>query len=62
MRGFDQQIANLIGNYMEKHKIRFQRGYVPIKFERIEEGSPEEGTPGRIMVMPRCITHNEASL
>lgn len=50
LRGFDQQIANLIGNYMEKHKIRFQRGYVPIKLERIEEGSPEKGTPGRIMV------------
>lgn len=39
-------MANLIGSYMEKHGIRFQRGYVPTKLERIEEGSP-----GRIKVM-----------
>jgi hypothetical protein len=39
-------MANLIGSYMEKHGIRFQRGYVPTKLERIEEG-----TPGRIKVM-----------
>ncbi|KZS14998.1 thioredoxin reductase 1, cytoplasmic isoform X1 [Daphnia magna] len=45
LRGFDQQIAELIGSYMAKHGIRFQRGYVPIKLERIEEGSP-----GRIKV------------
>lgn len=25
---------------MEGHGVRFQRGYVPIKVERIEEGSP----------------------
>jgi hypothetical protein len=40
LRGFDQQIADIIGSYMEGHGVRFQRGYVPIKVERIEEGSP----------------------
>nr|QWA14832.1 thioredoxin reductase [Diaphanosoma celebensis] len=40
LRGFDQQIAELIGGYMEKHGVQFKRGYVPTKIERIEEGSP----------------------
>ena len=40
LRGFDQQMAELIGSYMEKHGVHFKRGYVPIKIERIEEGSP----------------------
>ncbi|XP_046655246.1 thioredoxin reductase 1, cytoplasmic-like isoform X2 [Daphnia pulicaria] len=50
LRGFDQQMANLIGSYMEKHGIRFQHGYVPTKLERIEEASIEKGTPARIKV------------
>lgn len=42
---------------MENHGIRFQRGYVPTKLERIEEGSP-----GRIKVHDRHMHFNLKSL
>lgn len=40
LRGFDQQIAGLIGNYMENNGVRFVRGQVPVKVELIEQGTP----------------------
>lgn len=40
LRGFDQQCAEIIGDYMQKHKVKFIRGAVPTKIERIEEGTP----------------------
>jgi len=40
LRGFDQQIAELIGAHMENHGVRFMRGQVPTKIELIEQGSP----------------------
>uniref|UniRef100_A0A8B9P1N7 Thioredoxin reductase 1, cytoplasmic n=1 Tax=Apteryx owenii TaxID=8824 RepID=A0A8B9P1N7_APTOW len=45
LRGFDQDIANKIGEYMEEHGINFIKQFVPIKVEQIEEG-----TPGRLKV------------
>lgn len=40
LRGFDQQCAELIGEYMQKHKVKFIRRAVPTKIEQIEEGKP----------------------
>merc|ERR550534_2000081 len=40
LRGFDQQMAGKIGEYMEEHGINFIRECVPTKIEKIEEGSP----------------------
>jgi len=40
LRGFDQQIAEMIGEHMGDHKVRFLRGYVPVSVEKIEEGTP----------------------
>ena len=31
LRGFDQQCAELIGNYMGKHNVKFVKGAVPTK-------------------------------
>ena len=31
LRGFDQQIAEMIGKYMENHGVKFVRGCVPTK-------------------------------
>jgi len=46
LRGFDQEVAGMIGTYMEKQSgIRMMKKCVPIKFEKIEEG-----TPGKIKV------------
>jgi len=38
LRGFDQDIANKIGDYMEKHDVKFAREMVPSKFEKTESG------------------------
>ena len=40
LRGFDQQIAEKIGEYMETEGIDFIRPCVPTKIEQIEAGSP----------------------
>jgi thioredoxin reductase (NADPH) len=38
LRGFDQDSANKIGDFMEKHGTKFVRGKVPSKFEKTPEG------------------------
>jgi len=42
LRGFDQQMANLIGDYMEKHHVKFIRGAVPVEITKIKDGQPGE--------------------
>jgi len=38
LRGFDQQIANRIGNYMSNQGIRFIRESIPTKFTKSDSG------------------------
>ncbi|XP_075065408.1 thioredoxin reductase 1, cytoplasmic [Mixophyes fleayi] len=45
LRGFDQQMANKIGEHMEEHGVKFIKHFVPIKIEQMEAG-----TPGRLKV------------
>lgn len=40
LRGFDQQMAVKIGEYMEEHGVNMVRECVPTSMERIEEGAP----------------------
>lgn len=40
LRGFDQQMAEMIGTYMEKHGTHFLRKCVPTRIEKLEEGTP----------------------
>ncbi|XP_022778370.1 thioredoxin reductase 1, cytoplasmic-like, partial [Stylophora pistillata] len=42
LRGFDQQMAELIGNDMINHGIKIKRPAVPTKVELIEEGTPRK--------------------
>ena len=37
LRGFDQQMANKIGEYMEEHGVNMVRECVPESIEKIEE-------------------------
>ena len=46
LRGFDQQMAVKIGDYMEEHGVNMIRECVPSSIERIEEGAP-----GKVKVM-----------
>lgn len=49
LRGFDQQMANLIGDYMEKHGVKFTRGAVPTEIVKVK--APEPGVaPGEYIV------------
>jgi len=38
LRGFDQEIANMIAEYMERHGTRMLRKCTPVKFEKLESG------------------------
>ena len=42
LRGFDQQMANKIGEYMEEHGVNMVRECVPESIERIEEVGSEK--------------------
>lgn len=49
LRGFDQQMANIVGDYMEKHHIKFIRSAVPTEIVKVKE--PEAGkAPGEYIV------------
>ncbi|KAK4312844.1 hypothetical protein Pmani_015761 [Petrolisthes manimaculis] len=54
LRGFDQQIAEKIGTYMEQHGVKFIRGAVPTNIEKIEEG-----TPGKLRVTAKTTDGEE---
>lgn len=38
LRGFDQDIADMIGTYMQKHHVKFARGMTPSRFEKTPSG------------------------
>ncbi|XP_009977619.1 PREDICTED: thioredoxin reductase 1, cytoplasmic-like [Tauraco erythrolophus] len=40
LRGFDQEMAEKVGAYMETHGVKFIRKFVPIQVEQLEEGMP----------------------
>lgn len=52
LRGFDQQMAELVGAYMAKKGVKFLRPCVPYKIEKIRDG-----TPGLYRVTSRDCTH-----
>ncbi|XP_077987792.1 thioredoxin reductase 1, cytoplasmic-like [Glandiceps talaboti] len=40
LRGFDQDMANKIGDYMESHGVKFIKEHIPTKIVQLEEGQP----------------------
>ena len=40
LRGFDQECAERVGDYMKEEGIEFMRGFVPTKITQIEPGTP----------------------
>ncbi|XP_030400569.1 thioredoxin reductase 1, cytoplasmic isoform X2 [Gopherus evgoodei] len=54
LRGFDQEMANKIGEHMEEHGVKFVKEFVPIKVEQIEEG-----TPGKLKVIAQSTDGRE---
>ncbi|XP_042803503.1 thioredoxin reductase 1, cytoplasmic isoform X1 [Panthera tigris] len=54
LRGFDQDMANKIGEHMEEHGVKFIKQFIPIKVEQIEAG-----TPGRLRVVAQSTSGGE---
>ncbi|XP_071584703.1 thioredoxin reductase 1, cytoplasmic isoform X3 [Heliangelus exortis] len=54
LRGFDQDIANRIGEYMEEHGVTFIREFVPIEVKQVAEG-----TPGILKVIAKSTKENK---
>ncbi|XP_077328242.1 thioredoxin reductase 1, cytoplasmic [Lithobates pipiens] len=54
LRGFDQEMANKIGEHMEEHGVKFIKEYVPAKIEQIEVGAP-----GRLKVTSQSADGKE---
>lgn len=48
LRGFDQQMANIVGDYMEKHNMKFIRNAVPTEIVKVK--GPEDGKAGEYIV------------
>ncbi|KAF6039481.1 TXNRD1 [Bugula neritina] len=42
LRGFDQYCADLIGKYMENNGVKFIKGSVPTKIEKLKDGTDSE--------------------
>ncbi|XP_027624586.1 thioredoxin reductase 3 [Tupaia chinensis] len=40
LRGFDREMAEKVGAYMEQHGVRFLRKFVPLAIQQLEKGSP----------------------
>lgn len=40
LRGFDQEMAEKVGSYMEQHGVKFLRKFVPVMIQQLEKGSP----------------------
>jgi len=47
LRGFDQDVAEMIGGYMEKHGVKLDRGKVPSKFEKTADGKTRVFVDGK---------------
>jgi len=41
LRGFDQQLAEMIGDHMMGHGVKFIRPCVPTKIEKVSDGKPD---------------------
>ncbi|KAM6161527.1 thioredoxin reductase 3 isoform 2-T2 [Erethizon dorsatum] len=40
LRGFDQEMAEKVGSYMEQHGVKFLRKFTPVTVQQLEKGSP----------------------
>lgn len=57
LRGFDQDMANKIGEHMEEHGVKFIRQYVPIKV-----GADMGRCLASILMLPVMLKGNQVSL
>ncbi|CAI9577065.1 unnamed protein product [Staurois parvus] len=54
LRGFDQEMAEKAGTYMETHGVKFLKKFVPTSVEQLEPG-----TPGRLKVIAKSTESDQ---
>ncbi|XP_012514490.1 PREDICTED: thioredoxin reductase 3-like [Propithecus coquereli] len=54
LRGFDQEMAEKVGSYMEQHGVKFIRKFVPVMVQQLEAGSP-----GKLKVVAKSTEGSE---
>ncbi|XP_075218655.1 thioredoxin reductase 1, cytoplasmic-like isoform X2 [Lycorma delicatula] len=59
LRGFDQQIANMIGSHLESHGVKFIKGYVPSEITSVSEGEAGHDQSRRLKVKMINIDRSE---
>uniref|UniRef100_A0A8C9H1L3 Thioredoxin reductase 3 n=1 Tax=Piliocolobus tephrosceles TaxID=591936 RepID=A0A8C9H1L3_9PRIM len=52
LRGFDQEMAEKVGSYMEQHGVKFLRKFIPIQ-------QLEKGSPGKLKVLAKSTEGTE---
>ncbi|XP_008069852.1 thioredoxin reductase 3 isoform X2 [Carlito syrichta] len=55
LRGFDQEMAEKVGSYMEQHGVKFLRKFVPVMIQQLEKG-----LPGKLKVLAKSTEGPEA--
>nr|XP_013000503.2 thioredoxin reductase 3 [Cavia porcellus] len=40
LRGFDREMAEKVGSYMEQHGVKFLRKFIPVMIQQLEKGLP----------------------
>lgn len=60
LRGFDQQCAEKIGEYMSEHGVKFIRPCVPTKIEQLE--APKDDQPGLHRITAKMSDGEEVTL
>ncbi|XP_049718497.1 thioredoxin reductase 3 isoform X1 [Elephas maximus indicus] len=54
LRGFDQDMAEKVGSYMEQHGVKFLRKFIPVMIQQLEKGSP-----GKLKVVAKSTEGTE---
>ena len=59
LRGFDQQMAGIIGEYMEKHGVRFIKESVPVEIVRVRASTKDKA--GEVQVKYKHVDTGQIS-
>ncbi|XP_055473394.1 thioredoxin reductase 3 [Psammomys obesus] len=54
LRGFDQEMAEKVGSYLEQQGVKFQRKLIPVSVQQLEKGSP-----GKLKVVAKSTDGSE---
>ncbi|KAL3321250.1 Thioredoxin reductase 2, mitochondrial [Cichlidogyrus casuarinus] len=59
LRGFDQEMANKIGEYMQNHGVKFVKECVPTKFTSVQRIPEDRSRPGKVNVEAQFVNSKQ---